>query len=161
AALKVLRREVVDPQIASHDGRIVKTTGDGLLLEFSSVVDAVSCMIEVQTAMAVRSAAMPDDRRIAFRVGINLGDIIVDVDDIFGDGVNVAGRLQELASPGGIAVSGRVYDDVMDRLDTRFDEAGPQTLKNIARPVPVWLWSPDTAEPPAFHRQGAIVVTDV
>jgi len=161
AALKVLRREVIDPQIASHGGRIVKTTGDGLLLQFASVVDAVSCMIEVQTAMAVRSAAMPDDRRIAFRVGINVGDIIIDSDDIFGDGVNVAARLQELSLPGGIAVSGRVRDDVIDRLDARFEEAGPQTLKNIARPVPVWRWAPDTDTPPAFHRHAAIVVTDL
>jgi adenylate cyclase len=115
AALKTLRRDVVDPSIAAHGGRIVKTTGDGLLLEFPSVVGAVRCMVEVQTAMSAQSAAMADERRIAFRVGINLGDIIIDGDDIFGDGVNVAARLQELAPPGGIAVSGRVHDDVIER----------------------------------------------
>ena len=99
AALKVLRREVIDPAIASHGGRVVKTTGDGLLLEFPSVVNAVRCAIEVQRAMTDRTAEVPEDRRIAFRIGINLGDIIVEGDDIFGDGVNVAARLQEIAAP--------------------------------------------------------------
>ena len=121
AALKALRREVVDPRIAKHNGRIVKTTGDGLLLEFASVVDAVRCVIEVQTAMAEKTADVPEDRRIAFRIGVNIGDIIIDGDDIFGDGVNVAARLQEIAPPGGVCVSSRVHDDVRDRLDTTFD----------------------------------------
>ena len=148
AALKALRQEVVDPAIASHGGRIVKTTGDGLLLEFPSVVNAVRCAVEVQTAMADRTAAIAEDRRIAFRIGINIGDIIVEGDDIFGDGVNVAARLQEIAAPGGICVSARVHEDVRDRLDTAFDDGGTQTLKNIARPVQVWRWQPGTAALP-------------
>jgi len=149
AALKALRQEVVDPAIASHGGRIVKTTGDGLLLEFPSVVKAVRCAVEVQTAMADRTAEVPEDRRIAFRIGVNLGDIIVEGDDIFGDGVNVAARLQEVAPSGGICVSSRVHEDVRDRLDAVFDDGGTQTLKNIARPVQVWRWHPSgTAETP-------------
>ena len=148
AALKALRQEVVDPAIASHGGRIVKTTGDGLLLEFPSVVNAVRCAVEVQTAMADRTAGIAEDRRIAFRIGINIGDIIVEGDDIFGDGVNVAARLQEIAPPGGICISSRVHEDVRDRLDTAFDDGGTQTLKNIARPVQVWRWQPGTAVPP-------------
>ena len=142
-----LRREVVDPRIAKHNGRIVKTTGDGLLLEFASVVDAVRCVIEVQTAMAEKTADVPEDRRIAFRIGVNVGDIIIDGDDIFGDGVNIAARLQEIAPPGGLCMSGRAHDDVRDRLDVSFAEMGAQTLKNIARPVPVWSWSPDGCRP--------------
>ena len=148
AALKAIRQEVVDPAIASHGGRIVKTTGDGLLLEFPSVVNAVRCAVEVQTAMADRTAGIAEDRRIAFRIGINIGDIIVEGDDIFGDGVNVAARLQEIAAPGGICISSRVHDDVRDRLDTAFDDGGTQTLKNIARPVQVWRWQPGTTVAP-------------
>ena len=129
AELKALRQEVVDPAIASHGGRIVKTTGDGLLLEFPSVVNAVRCSVEMQTAMASKTVDVPEDRRITFRIGINLGDIIVEGDDIFGDGVNVASRLQEIAAPGGICVSSRVHEDVRDRLDTAFDDGGTQALK--------------------------------
>ena len=149
AALKTLRVEIVDPHIAQHGGRIVKTTGDGLLVEFPSVVDAVRCVVEVQTEMAARTASIPDDRRIAFRIGINLGDIIVDGADIFGDGVNIAARLQEIAPVGGLCVSDRVHDDVRDRLETRFEDQGPRTLKNIARPVHAWRWLPAGARPPA------------
>ena len=145
AALKSLRQEVVDPAIAMHGGRIVKTTGDGLLLEFPSVVNAVRAAVEMQTAMADRTAKIAEDRRIAFRIGINLGDVIVDGDDIFGDGVNVAARLQEIAPPGGICISSRVHDDVRDRLNTTFDDGGTQTLKNIARPIQVWRWQPSIA----------------
>ena len=148
AALKAIRQEVVDPAIASHGGRIVKTTGDGLLLEFPSVVNAVRCALEVQAAMAARTAGIAENRRIAFRIGINLGDIIVDGDDIFGDGVNVAARLQEIAPPGGICISSRVHDDVRDRLATQFEEGGVQTLKNIARPIQVWRWQPGKAVVP-------------
>ncbi len=142
AALKAIRREVVDPRIATHGGRIVKTTGDGLLLEFPSVVDAVRCVVEMQTAMAVRTAEVREGRRIAFRIGLHVGDIIIDGDDIFGDGVNIAARLQEIAKPGGVCVSSRVHDDVRDRLETAFEDGGAQTLKNIARPVHVWRWVP-------------------
>ena len=138
AALKALRREVVDPRIGNHNGRIVKTTGDGLLLEFSSVVDAVRCVLDVQTAMALKVADVPEDRRIAFRIGVNVGDIIIDGDDIFGDGVNVAARLQEIAPPGGVCLSGRAHEEVRDRLDIVFGDMGAQNLKNITRLVSVW-----------------------
>src|ERR1700682_2746686 len=112
AALKALRRDIVDPQIAAYGGRIVKTTGDGLLLEFPSVVDAVRCVVEGQMEMAGKAADVPESLGVAFRIGVNRGDIIIDGDDIFGDGVNIAARLQEIASPGGVCVSSRVYDDV-------------------------------------------------
>jgi adenylate cyclase len=139
AALKAIRRELGDPKIAEHRGRIVKTTGDGLLIEFASVVDAVRCAVDVQQAMAGRNAEVPGDRRIEFRVGINLGDIIIDGDgDIFGDGVNVAARLEGLAEPGGVCVSGTVRDHIGDRLDLTFEDIGEQSLKNIARPVRVY-----------------------
>src|SRR5262245_39914630 len=108
AALKALRRELVDPKIANHGGRLVKTTGDGLLVEFASVVDAVSCAIDLQTAMAERNVDVPEDRRMVLRIGVNEGDIIIDGDDIFGDGVNVAARLQEVAPAGGLWLLSRV-----------------------------------------------------
>src|SRR5712664_46581 len=114
--LKAHRRELIDPKIAEHHGRIVKTTGDGMLVEFASVVDAVCCAVEVQHGMAERNANVPDDKRIAFRVGINVGDIIIEGGDIFGDGVNVAARLEALAEPDGICVSGRVQEDTAGRL---------------------------------------------
>jgi adenylate cyclase len=133
--LKALRAEVIDPRIAAHRGRIVKTTGDGLLLEFASVVDALRCAAEMQTASAEGNAALPLERRIEFRVGIHQGDIIVDDGDIFGDGVNVAARLEGLAEPGGICVSVRVQEDVAGRVDLAFEDMGEQALKNIARPV--------------------------
>lgn len=145
ATLKALRQELVDPAIALHGGRIVKTTGDGLLLEFPSVVNAVRCAVEIQTAIVNRSNGMAEDRRIALRIGINLGDIIIDGDDIFGDGVNIAARLQEIATPGGVCVSSRVHDDVRDRLKTVFEDGGTQMLKNIARPVHVWRWTPTSS----------------
>jgi len=152
AALKTLRREVVDPAIASHGGRIVKTTGDGLLLEFPSVVNAVRCAIEMQTAMADRTAGIAEDRRIAFRIGINLGDIIVEGDDIFGDGVNIAARLEVLAEPGGICVSDDAFHQVRGKIDVLFVEMGPQSLKNIAQPVHAWRWSPSgpSVAPPSL-----------
>jgi len=143
AALKALRREVVDPPIAAHGGRIVKATGDGLLLEFPSVVDAVRCVVEVQTAMAERTAAIPDDKRIAFRVGVNIGDIIIDGDDIFGEGVNVAARLEALAEPGGACLSDDAFRQVRGKIDAGFIEMGAQSLKNIDQPVHAWRWSPD------------------
>ena len=133
--LKALRAEVIDPKIAGHHGRIVKTTGDGLLVEFASVVDALRCAAEVQAAMAESNAPLPPDRRIEFRIGINVGDIVVEDGDIFGDGVNVAARLEGLAEPGGICVSARVQEDAAGRLDLAFEDMGEQALKNIARPV--------------------------
>jgi len=138
AALKALRRELADPKIKEHRGRVVKTTGDGLLIEFASVVDAVRCAVEVQREMAERNAGVPPDRRIEFRMGINLGDIIKDGRDIHGDGVNVAARLEALAEPGGICVSRVVRDQVRDKLAFSFEDMGEQQVKNIARPVRVY-----------------------
>src|SRR5580658_2933421 len=135
AALKAIRRELTDPKIKEHRGRIVKTTGDGLLVEFASVVDAVRCAVDVQREMALRNAGKPDAKRIEFRIGINLGDIIIDGRDIFGDGVNVAARLEALAEPGGICVSRVVRDQVRDKLAFAFEDMGEQQVKNIARPV--------------------------
>jgi adenylate cyclase len=135
AALKKVRREVVDLKIAEHRGRIVQTSGDGLLVEFASVVDAIRCALEMQREMARRNADGPKERRIEFRVGINLGDIMVDEQDIFGDGVNVAARLETLAEPGGICVSRVVRDQVRDKLAVSFEDMGEQQVKNIARPV--------------------------
>ena len=138
AALKELRRELADPKIKEHRGRIVKTTGDGLLVEFASVVDAVRCAVEVQREMAERNAGVPEEQRIQFRIGINLGDIIKDGRDIYGDGVNVAARLEALAEPGGICVNRVVRDQVRDKLDFAFEDAGEQRVKNIARPLRVY-----------------------
>jgi len=141
--LKAHRRELVDPKIGEHKGRIVKTTGDGMLVEFSSVVDAVRCAVELQRAMIAREADIPDDRRIRFRIGINLGDVIVEDDDIFGDGVNVAARLEALAEPGGLCISRMVRDQIRDKLPYAFEDLGEQSVKNIARPVRVYAWHPE------------------
>jgi adenylate cyclase len=138
AQLKAHRRALVDPKIAEHRGRIVKTTGDGMLVEFASVVDAVRCAIELQRGMAERNAEVPQEKRIEFRVGIHQGDIVVEDQDIFGDGVNVAARLESLAEPGGICVSGRVQEDARGKLDIAFEDAGDQQLKNIERPVRIY-----------------------
>jgi adenylate cyclase len=135
AALKRLRREVADPKIEQHRGRIVNTAGDGLLSEFASVVDAVRCAVEVQREMAARNTGVQAERRIDLRIGINLGDIMIDDNDIFGDGVNVAARLESLAEPGGICVSRVVRDQVRDKLAITFEDMGEQQVKNIARPV--------------------------
>jgi adenylate cyclase len=135
AALKAHRREFIAPKIAEHDGRIVKTTGDGILLEFASAVEAVRCAVDVQRGMAERNAQVPADSRIQFRIGINVGDIISDSNDIYGDGVNVAARLEALAEPGGVLVSRSVYDQVRDKLDLRSEDLGAHTVKNIARPI--------------------------
>ncbi|MEE8532954.1 MAG: adenylate/guanylate cyclase domain-containing protein, partial [Alphaproteobacteria bacterium] len=138
ARLKTHRLELIDPAIAKNEGRIIKTTGDGMLVEFRSVVDAVQCAVEIQRRMARRNADVPPDRRIEFRIGINLGDIIVEEDDIFGDGVNVAARLQALSQPGGILVSGAVSDQVGDKVDVEFEDLGEQSVKNISRPIHVF-----------------------
>src|SRR6202163_1387423 len=137
AALKELRREVADPKIKEHRGRIVKTTGEGLLVEFASVVDAGRCAVEVQHEMAERNAGVPEERRIQFLIGINLGDIIKDGRDIYGDGVNIAARLEGLAEHGGICVSRVVRDQVRDKLGFFFEDMGEQLVKNIARPIRV------------------------
>ena len=136
--LKALRADIIDPKIAGHKGRIVKTTGDGMLVEFASVVDAVRCASELQVAMAESNAPLPQDHRIEFRIGIHQGDIVVEDGDIFGDGVNIAARLEGLAEPGGICVSARVREDATGRLDLAFEDIGEQSLKNITRPVRVF-----------------------
>jgi adenylate cyclase len=133
--LKAHRRQLVDPKIREHHGRIVKTTGDGMLVKFSSVVDAVRCAVEIQRAMADRSAEVPEDKRITFRIGVNLGDVIADSGDIYGDGVNIAARLEALAEPGGLCISRTVRDHIGDRLPYSFDDLGEQNVKNIAQPV--------------------------
>jgi adenylate cyclase len=135
--LKVHRKELVDPKITEHRGRIVKTTGDGILVEFVSVVDAVRCAVDIQRGMAGRNVEVATDKRIQFRIGINVGDIISDDNDIYGDGVNVAARLEALADPGGIMVSRAVHDQVRDKLSFGFEDMGEQTVKNIARPIGV------------------------
>jgi adenylate cyclase len=141
--LKAHLAEVVDPKITEHRGRVVKNTGDGFLAEFASVVDAVRCAVEMQRGMAERNAGIAATARIEFRIGINLGDVIVEEHDIFGDGVNVAARLEALAEPGGICVSRVVRDQVRDRLAYIFDDWGEQSVKNIARPVRVYVLRPE------------------
>jgi class 3 adenylate cyclase len=156
--LKAHRRELFDPKITEHRGRIVKTTGDGLLVEFASVIDAVRCAVEVQRGMAERNADLDPDRRLDFRIGINLGDIIIDGDDIYGDGVNVAARLEGLAEPGGIYVSRVVRDQVRDKLDFGFEDMGAQSVKNISRPIRVHrvqiAGMPQTAGSPSMAGAG-------
>jgi len=155
--LKALRSELFDPKFAEHRGRIVKTTGDGLLVEFASVVDAVRCAVEVQQAMSERDTDVAADSRIELRIGINLGDVIVEGDDLYGDGVNIAARIEALADPGGVFVSNTVHDQVRDRLPFLFEDLGEQ-VKNIARPVRVYrvrdagaaAKSPSGPAPPAL-----------
>jgi len=134
ARLRALRREVIDPEIAAHRGRIVKTTGDGLLTEFASVVDAVRCAVALQRRIAP-AADEPAERRIQYRVGINVGDVVADADDIFGDSVNIAARLEGIAEPGGICLSAAAYEQIRGKLDIAVDDMGEQDLKNIARPL--------------------------
>jgi adenylate cyclase len=138
ARLKALRAEFLHPKVAEYGGRIVKTTGDGALIEFPSAVYAVSHAVDVQLGMAERNKNLPSDRQIQLRFGINVGDVIIDEEDIYGDGVNVAARLEALAQPGGICISARVYEYIGDRLDVAFDDLGEQTVKNIAEPVHVY-----------------------
>src|SRR5438093_5397085 len=138
AALKALQTDFIDGKIAQHHGRIVKLTGDGMLVEFPSVVNAVACAAKVQRGMRDRNADVPQGSRIEFRIGVNLGDVIVEGEDIFGDGVNVAARLESIAKPGGITISGSVRDHVGNRLDLAFEDMGEQTLKNIERPIRVY-----------------------
>jgi adenylate cyclase len=138
ARLKTVRKALVDPTIASHRGRIVKTTGDGMLVEFASAVDAVRGAVEVQRGMAERNRAVPQNQRIEFRIGIHVGDIIIDDNDIFGDGVNVAARLESIADPGGVCMSDDAYRQIRGKVDIAFGDMGPQDLKNIAEPVRAW-----------------------
>jgi TolB-like protein len=135
AQIKSLRKEIIDPKIDQYRGRIVKTTGDGILLEYASVTDAVQCSVDIQEAMAQRNASVPEDRRILFRIGINLGEIIIEGDDIYGTGVNVAARLEAMAEPGSICISGNVYDQIQSILSLSYENLGEQTVKNISAPV--------------------------
>jgi TolB-like protein/class 3 adenylate cyclase/Flp pilus assembly protein TadD len=135
-------RKVTDALLAKHGGRLVKTSGDGLLLEFSSVVDAVECAVAVQAVMAERNNGVPEDRRMLYRIGINLGDILIEGDDILGDGVNVAARLEAIAEPGGICISSSAYDQVRGKVPVEFRDLGEQALKNIARPIHVYAAGP-------------------
>jgi adenylate cyclase len=149
AALDALRTDLLDPKIGEHQGRIVKLTGDGMLVEFPSVVNAVACAAEMQRGVRDRNKDVPQDRRIEFRIGVNVGDVIVQGNDIFGDGVNVASRLESIATPGGITISGPVRDHVGNRLELTFEDMGEQTLKNIERPIRVYRVSvdgPDTQD---------------
>lgn len=152
--LKAHRHALLDPKIEEHRGRIVKTTGDGMLAEFASVVDALRCAVEIQRGMLEQNASTPQEKRIEFRVGINVGDIIFDDGDIYGDGVNIASRLESLARPGGICVPDMVHQMVQDNLVEAFQDLGLQKVKNIRRPIKVWQWTPD-APVRGFEVSGA------
>ena len=143
--LNAHRREFLEPTIGEHRGRIVKRTGDGVLIEFSSAVDAARCAIQQQRGMAQRNVRVPAEQRIELRIGIHIGDIMIDEGDIFGDGVNIAARLESIAQPGGICISDDAYRQVRGKVDANFQDSGEQDLKNIARPVRVYQWQPDTA----------------
>src|SRR6476660_2024082 len=147
ARLKAVRKALVDPTIAAHRGRIVKTTGDGMLVEFASAVDAARGAAEVQRGMAQQNISVPQDARIEFRIGIHVGDIIIDESDIFGDGVNIAARLEGIADPGGICVSDDAQRQIRGKIDLAFEDMGEQLLKNIAEPMRAWRLQIDTSTP--------------
>src|SRR6476469_2963351 len=142
AALKRHREAIFDPAVAAHNGRIVKLLGDGVIAEFGSVVDAVSCALSVQRSSAATSDPRVSQPAIVLRIGINLGDVIIEGDDIYGDGVNIAARLEPLAEPGGVCVSSIVNESVGNRIDVRFQDAGEIAVKNIDRPIRIWKWHP-------------------
>jgi len=144
--LKAHRKELIDPAIDRHGGRIFHVAGDGLLAEFSSVVEAVQCAVEVQQEVAQREVGVPEDQRIRYRAGINLGDVVIEGDEIFGDGVNIAARLETLAEPGGIAVSDTVHEQAAGKVEVPFTDLGPREVKNIQKKVRAWTWSPDEAQ---------------
>src|SRR3954470_20593940 len=161
AQLKTLRKTLVDPAIATHRGRIVKNTGDGVLVEFASVVDAARCAIDIQREMADGNAGVPPELRIEFRIGIHVGDIIIDDDDIFGDGVNIAARLEGVAAPGGVCISDDAHRQIRGKIDIAFENIGKQSLKNIAEPMEAWQIRPGAetapaAGPPAKTRDLAL-----
>ena len=138
AQLKAFRKTLVDPRIATHRGRIVKTTGDGMLVEFASAVDAARCGVEIQREMAQQNAEVPPELRIEFRIGIHVGDIIIDDNDIFGDGVNIAARLEGIAQSGGVCISDDAHRQIRGKVDIVFDDIGEQILKNISEPMHAW-----------------------
>src|SRR5262245_39737390 len=148
ARVQALQHEVIEPALAAHRGRLVKTTGDGFLAEFASVVDAVRCTAAIQQQAIERAGTEPEARRIALRIGVNLGDVIAEGGDLHGDGVNIAARLEALAEPGTICISGTAYEQVRDRVNLVFEDAGEQALKNIARPVRVWRVRIGAGKPP-------------
>jgi len=152
AQLKALRTTLFDPKITEHRGRIVKNTGDGALVEFASVVDAVRCAVEIQRGVAERNADVPPDKRIDLRIGIHVGDIIIEADDIFGDGVNIAVRLEGIAEPGGVSISDDAHRQIRGKLDIAFEDTGSRSLKNIAEPMRVWRIPTDPAAPPVPNR---------
>src|SRR5579872_4408533 len=143
AGLRTWRHQVADPRFRERHGRIIKSTGDGFLVEFASVVDAVRCAVEMQREMAARNSDVPPERRLEFRIGINMGDIVAEDHDIFGDGVNVAARLEALAEPAGLCISRVVRDQIRDKLPYTFEDRGEQQVKNIARPVRVYAMTPE------------------
>jgi adenylate cyclase len=145
ARLNAHRREFLEPTVAEHRGRVVKRTGDGILVEFVSAVDATRCAIELQHGMAQRNIGVADEQRIEIRIGVHVGDIIIEEGDIFGDGVNIAARLESVAQPGGICISEDAYRQVRDKLDANFLDSGERQLKNIARPVRIYEFYPDTS----------------
>ena len=149
AAMMAHRQELWRPLTEQYGGRVVSTAGDAILMEFASAVAAVECSLAVQEGMIARNAEQPDGRRMLLRVGINIGEVIVDDDDIFGDGVNLAARLQGIADPGGIAISSKVHEEVADKLAVVFADDGEHVVKNIAQPVSVWRWQPEGAGPMA------------
>ena len=160
ARLRALRSDLIDPTIAVHKGRVVKRTGDGSIVEFRSVVDAVRCAIEVQNAMVERNAGLPEDRRIVFRIGVHLGDVVEESDgDLMGDGVNIAARLEGIAKPGAICLSEDAYRQVKGRLDLAVSDLGPTQLKNIAEPIRVYsleVGAPAPAKPAPASARGKV-----
>lgn len=157
--LRSLRKDLVEPALKRHHGRVVKLMGDGLLAEFASVVDAVTAAVEIQEAVPELSAHLPEDRRIALRIGVNLGDIVVEDGDLFGDGVNIAARLQEVANPNGVAISDGVHRELSGRLDLPFVDTGEKALKNIRQPVRTWLWS--SLSKPGANKPDSIPNSDI
>jgi adenylate cyclase len=159
ARLKAHRVEFIEPRIAARNGRIVKLMGDGALVEFASVVDALACAVEIQAGMAARNRETADGTPITFRIGINLGDVIVEGDDLYGDGVNVAARLEALAEPGGICISAKVHDEVGNKLDLAYRDLGEQQLKNVARPIRAYMVAAEgVGEDPSTAGSGANLV---
>src|SRR5262249_32368586 len=155
AALKRHRETVFDPAVAAHNGRIVKLIGDGVIAEFGSVVDAVNCALSVQRSSAATSVPTASQPAIVLRIGINLGDVIIEGDDIYGDGVNIAARLEPLAEPGGVCVSSIVNESVGTRIDARFQDGGDVSVKNIDRPIRVWKWHPNATTATAARSNAA------